>query len=97
MDARLSHRDLIHCRAAGRPLTGVATFWEAGMEIRRVSDGETLVTEPPGDAQRTVDVELDCERGRLVRRKGIDETIEESVRKILAPLARPQGVIGNHP
>jgi hypothetical protein len=42
-------------------------------------------------------VELDCERGRLVRRKGMDETIEESVRKILAPLAPPQGVIGNHP
>ncbi len=90
LDARLSRRDLIHCRDSRRPLTGPTTFWETGMELLRVTDGEPLITDPPGDEQRVADVELDCQRGRLIQRKGMDEMIEESVKKVLGPLSRPQ-------
>ncbi len=89
LDARLSRRELTHCRDSRRPLSGSTTFWEAGMELIRVSDATRLVTEPPGEDQRVVDVELDCQRGRLITRRGMEEMIEESVKKILAPLSRP--------
>jgi len=34
-----------------------------------------------------MDVEPDCQRGRLITRRGTEEVIQESVKKILAPLA----------
>ncbi len=89
LDARLSRRDLAHCRDGRRVLVGTTTFWEAGLEVLRVSDGTRLLVEPPGDDQRVLDIEVDCRQGRLIRRKGMDEMVEESARRVLEPLSRP--------
>lgn len=89
VDARLGRGRLVHCRDSGRPLAGTTTYWEAGLEVLRVRDGAALLSEPPAAERLVVDVELDCERGRLVRRKGMDEMVEESASRVLAPLSRP--------
>ena len=89
VDARLSRRDLALCRQGGRALVGTATYWEAGLEVLRVSDGAQILLEPPGAEQRVLDIEIDCRQGRLIRRKAMDEMVEESVGKILAPLRKP--------
>lgn len=89
VDARLSRRDLALCRQGGRALVGTATYWEAGLEVLRVSDGVRVLVEPPGAEQRVLDLEVDCQQGRLIRRKAMDEMIEESANRTLEPLARP--------
>jgi len=89
VDARLSRRDLPLCRQGARALVGTATYWETGLEVLRVSDGSRVLIEPPGAEQRVLDLEVDCKQGRLIRRKAMDEMVEESVGKILAPLGRP--------
>ena len=55
VDARLSRRDLALCRQGGRALVGTATYWEAGLEVLRVSDGARVLVEPPGAEQRVLD------------------------------------------
>lgn len=85
VDARLSRGDLAHCRQSGRARTGPTTYWDAGLEIDRVSDGKPLLVDPPAEGLRAVDVELDCKTGRLIRRRSMDELIADSVRLILAP------------
>lgn len=87
VDARLSRGDLAHCRQSGRAVSGPTTFWDAGVEILRVSDGRPLFVEPPGEDLRVVDVELDCKTGRLIRRKSMDELIGDSTGVVLAPFA----------
>jgi hypothetical protein len=87
VDARLSKGDLTHCRQTGRARTGPTVFWDVGLEIRRVADGQPLLVEPPAEDLRTVDVELDCKTGRLIRRKSMDELITDSVGLVLAPFA----------
>jgi hypothetical protein len=86
VDARLARRDLVHCRESRRPRAGPTTFWVAGLEVLRASDGRTLLVEPPTAERLVTDVELDCESGRVTRRKGMDELVEESVTRILSPL-----------
>ena len=85
VDARLSRGDLVHCRQSGRPLVGPTTYWDAAIEIDRVSDGKPLLVEPPGEDLRVVDVELDCKTGRVIRRRSMDEMITDSVGLVLAP------------
>jgi hypothetical protein len=87
VDARLSRGDLPHCKAAGRRLVGPTTYWDAALEIDRVSDGKPLFVEPPGEELRAVDVELDCKTGRLIRRRSMDELINDSVGLVLAPFS----------
>jgi len=89
VDARLSRRDLPLCRQGARALVGTATYWEAGLEVLRVSDGVRVLVEPPGAEQRVLDLEVDCRQGRLIRRKAMDEMIEESAKRALEPLSRP--------
>ncbi len=85
VDARLSRGDLPHCKERGRRLVGPTTYWDAALEIDRVSDGKPLFVEPPGEELRAVDVELDCKTGRLIRRRSMDELINDSVGLVLAP------------
>jgi len=85
VDARLSRGDLLHCKERGRRLVGPTTYWDAALEIDRVSDGKPLFVEPPGEELRAVDVELDCKTGRLIRRRSMDELINDSVGLVLAP------------
>jgi hypothetical protein len=87
VDTRLSQGDLTHCKRTGRARTGPTVFWDAGLEIRRVADGQPLLVEPPAEHLRAVDVELDCNTGRLIRRKSMDELIMDSVGLVLAPFA----------
>jgi hypothetical protein len=87
VDARLAKDTLTHCRRAGRAVSGSTTFWDVGLEIRRVADTQPLLVEPPGEDLRAVDVELDCKTGRLIRRKSMDEIITDSVGLVLAPFA----------
>jgi len=87
VDARLTKGNLTLCKEAGRARTGPAVFWDVGLEIRRVTDGQPLLVEPPAERLRAVDVELDCKTGRLTRRKNMDELITESVGLVLAPFA----------
>ena len=87
VDARLAKDNLTHCRQAGRATSGPTTFWDVGLEIRRVADSQPLLVEPPAGDLRAVDVELDCKTGRLVRRKSMDELIADSVGLVLAPFA----------
>lgn len=87
VDARLSRDDLIHCKQSGRARSGPTIFWDVGLEIRRVADGQALLVEPPAEALRAVDVELDCKTGRLIRRKSMDELITDSVGRVLAPFS----------
>jgi hypothetical protein len=87
VDARLSNGDLTHCKQAGRARSGPTTFWDVGLEIRRVPDGHPLLVEPPGEDLRAVDVELDCKTGHLIRRKSMDELITDSVGLALAPFS----------
>jgi len=56
----------------------------AGLEIRRASDGQPLLLAPA--ERRAVEVEVDCQTGRVVRRKSIEAMIEGSVGAVLAPL-----------
>src|SRR5215468_712031 len=85
VDARLSRGDLRHCQQAGRAVVGPTTYWDAALEIDRVSDGKQLLVEPPGPDTRVVDVDLDCKTGRLIRRRSMDEMITDSVGLVLAP------------
>ena len=87
VDARLSQGNLTHCKQAGRTRSAPTTFWDVGLEIRRVADGQPLLVEPPAEDLRAVDVELDCKTGRLVRRKSMDELITDSVGLLLAPFS----------
>ena len=87
VDARLAKDTLTHCRRAGRAVSGSTTFWDVGLEIRRVADTQPLLVEPPAEDLRAVDVELDCKTGRLIRRKSMDELITDSVGLVLAPFA----------
>ncbi len=87
VDARLSRGDLPHCKERGRRLVGPTTYWDAALEIDRVSDGKPLFVEPPGEELRAVDVELDCKTGRLIRRRSMDELINDSVGLVLAPFS----------
>jgi hypothetical protein len=87
VDARLSQGDLTHCKQSGRARSGPTTFWDVGLEIRRVADGQPLLVEPPAEDLRVVDVELDCKTGRLIRRKSMDELITDSVGLVLAPFS----------
>ncbi len=87
VDARLSRGDLPHCKEKGRRLVGPTTYWDAALEIDRVSDGKPLLVEPPGEELRAVDVELDCKTGRLIRRRSMDELINDSVGLVLAPFS----------
>jgi len=85
VDARLSRGDLRHCQQSGHALVGPTTYWDAGLEIDQVSDGKRLLVEPPAQDLRAVDVELDCKTGRLIRRRSMDELINDSVSLILTP------------
>jgi hypothetical protein len=87
VDARLARDTLTHCKQLGRARSGPTTFWDVGLEIRRVSDTQPLLVEPPAEDLRAVDVELDCKTGRLIRRKSMDELIADSVALVLAPFA----------
>jgi len=87
VDARLAKDTLTHCRRAGRAVSGSTTFWDMGLEIRRVADTQPLLVEPPAEDLRAVDVELDCMTRRLIRRKSMDELITDSVGLVLAPFA----------
>lgn len=87
VDARLSQGDLTHCKQSGRARSGPTTYWDVGLEIRRVADGQPLLVEPPAEDLRAVDVELDCKTGRLIRRKSMDELITDSVALVLAPFS----------
>ena len=87
VDARLAKDTLTHCRREGRAVSGSTTFWDVGLEIRRVADTQPLLVEPPAEDLRAVDVELDCKTGRLIRRKSMDELITDSVGLVLAPFA----------
>jgi hypothetical protein len=87
VDARLSQGDLSHCKQSGRARSGPTTFWDVGLEIRRVTDGQPLLVEPPAEDLRAVDVELDCKTGKLIRRKSMDELITDSVGLVLAPFS----------
>ncbi len=87
VDARLGRDNLTHCKQMGRARSGPTTFWDVGVEIRRVSDTQPLLVEPPAEDLRAVDVELDCKTGRLIRRKSMDELISDSVGLALAPFA----------
>jgi hypothetical protein len=87
VDARLARDTLTHCKQMGRARSGPTTFWDVGVEIRRVSDTQPLLVEPPAEDLRAVDVELDCKTGRLIRRKSMDEIISDSVGLALAPFA----------
>jgi hypothetical protein len=87
VDARLGKDNVTHCRKAGRAVSGPTTFWDVGLEIRRVADTQPLLVEPPAEDLRAVDVEVDCKTGRLIRRKSMDELIADSVGLVLAPFA----------
>jgi hypothetical protein len=87
VDARLARDNLTHCKQMGRARSGPTTFWDVGLEIRRVSDTQPLLVEPPAEDLRAVDVELDCKTGRLIRRKSMDELISDSVGLVLSPFA----------
>jgi hypothetical protein len=87
VDARLSRADLRHCSQSGRALVGPTTYWDAALEIARVSDAKPLLVEPPAEDSRAMDVELDCKTGRLIRRRSMDELINDSVSLILAPFS----------
>jgi hypothetical protein len=87
VDARLARDNLTHCKQMGRARSGPTTFWDVGLEIRRVADTQPLLVEPPAEDLRAVDVELDCKTGRLIRRKSMDELISDSVGLALAPFA----------
>jgi hypothetical protein len=87
VDARLSRGELSHCKQSGRTRAGITTYWDAGLEIDRVSDGKPFLVDPPAEDLRAVDVELDCKTGRLIRRRSMDELITDSVGLILAPFA----------
>jgi len=85
VDARLSRGDLGHCQRGGRALIGLTVYWDAALEIDRVSDGKRLYVEPSGEDMRVVDVELDCKTGKLIRRRSMDELINDSVGLVVAP------------
>jgi hypothetical protein len=87
IDARLARGDLRHCTGSGRNLVGPTTYWDAALEIDRVSDSRPLLVEPPSEEFRAVDVELDCKTGRLIRRRSMDELINDSVGLVLGPFS----------
>ncbi len=85
VDARLSRGDLVPCQRGGRPLIVPTVYWDAALDIDRVSDGKQLYVDPPAEEMRAVDVEFDCKTGKLIRRRSMDELINDSVGLVLAP------------
>jgi hypothetical protein len=85
VDARLSRGDLLPCQRGGRALIVPTVYWDAALEIDRVSDGKRLFVDPPAEEMRAVDVEFDCKTGKLIRRRSMDELINDSVGLVLAP------------
>jgi len=83
VDARLARGRVTLCRESKQPRSGTAAFWEAGLEIRRASDGQPLLVKP--GAGRAVEVDVDCRTGQVTGRKSMDVMIEESVDAVLAP------------
>jgi len=77
--ARLFQGDLTHCNQSGRARSGPTTYWNVGLDIRRIADGQPLLVEPPAEDLRAVDVALDCKTGRPIRRKSMDELNTDSV------------------
>jgi hypothetical protein len=89
VDARLSRRDLVHCRESRRPFAALTTVVTAGLELLRAGDGARLLVVPPGPDLETQDIEADCQRGRVSRRASGQEIMEESVGKLLRLLLKP--------
>ena len=85
VDARLTRGELPHCQRGGRALISPTVYWDAALEIDRVSDGKRLYVEPPAEDMRVVDVVLDCKTGKLIRRRSMDELINDSVALVVAP------------
>ena len=85
VDARLSRGDLLPCQRGGRAQIVPTVYWDAALEIDRVSDGKRLYVDPPAEEMRVVDVEFDCKTGKLIRRRSMDELINDSVGLVLAP------------
>lgn len=83
VDARLARGRVTLCPESKQPRSGTAAFWEAGLEIRRASNGQPLLVKP-GEG-RAVEVDVDCRTGQVTRRKSMDVMIEESVDAVLAP------------
>lgn len=88
LDATFSRRDLVFCREERRPFITRATLWMLGVEVLRVGDGTPLLVEPPGPALQLSDIEPDCERGRIERRRSTQELLHLAVQKVLALLLR---------
>lgn len=89
VDVRLSRRELVHCREAGRPFVALTTVATAGLELLRLRDGARLLVEPPGPDLQATDIVADCERRRIARRASSEETMEESAGKVLQRLLKP--------
>jgi len=87
VDARLARGRVTLCRESKQPRSGMAAFWEAGLEIRRAGDGQVLLVEPGGAP--AVEVDVNCRTGQVTRRKSMDVMIEESVGAVLAPFGPP--------
>ncbi|MFQ5897021.1 MAG: hypothetical protein ACE5JN_02065 [Candidatus Methylomirabilia bacterium] len=84
LDVHLSRQPVLHCRGGRRPFRVRTTRWTFGAEVLRVSDGTRLLVRPPAPGLRLDDVEPDCDRGRVDRRRTAHEMLEVSVRRGLS-------------
>jgi len=75
-----------YCRNSRRMFTTRVTGLVARVDVVRVTDGQTRLTEPDIEAG---DFEEDCDAPKESRRLGADELIADSVRKVLAKMLRP--------
>ena len=86
IDATVARGLRTYCRNARRSFTVGVTSWTARLHVVRTTDGATRLSEPE---LQVADFEEDCDDPRSSHRFTAEQTIAESVRKVLATLLRP--------
>lgn len=85
VDVRVERAQPIFCRQSRRPFRADATTWAPTVDVLRASDGNRMLT-ASGAALEVADFEPDCDDPRASRRRSGDETMAESVNRLLTRL-----------
>lgn len=85
VDVRVERGEPLFCRQGRRPFRAAATTWAQTLQVLRVSDGSTRLALSGGTLAMT-DLEPDCDDPRASQRRSREETLTESVNRLLRRL-----------
>lgn len=85
VDVQVERGEPIFCREGRRPFRTAAETWAPALQVLRVSDGSTQLA-LSGGALAMTDLEPDCDDPRASQRRSREETLTESVNRLLRRL-----------